>query len=196
MFSPYFKYCAEQTACQQYCKDQDRDNQVFKAYLAVRSTDPVKSKDLWPGLNVCLLQWCETQRDCNRLRLIDILVRPMQRLTKYSLLLKAVLKKTDDVSQKKDLAEMVGHQYFGREINLSLNIYFRTKMLSHLLEMSTVTWDRDRSRRDWKISSQESTPTSLLWVNPLWEGDCLDLLLHSRKPKMMNYRAYLPQPLI
>ena len=33
-------------------------------------------------------KWCETQKDCNRLRLIDILVRPMQRLTKYSLLLK------------------------------------------------------------------------------------------------------------
>lgn len=84
IFSPYYKYCAEQTACQQYCKDQDRDNQVFKAYLA----------------------WCETQRDCNRLRLIDILVRPMQRLTKYSLLLKAVLKKTDDINVKKDLVEM------------------------------------------------------------------------------------------
>jgi pleckstrin domain-containing family G protein 5 len=51
-------------------------------------------------------QWCETQRDCNRLRLIDILVRPMQRLTKYSLLLKAVLKKTDDINVKKDLVEM------------------------------------------------------------------------------------------
>jgi len=84
IFSPYYKYCAEQTACQQYCKEQDRDNQVFKAYLA----------------------WCETQRDCNRLRLIDILVRPMQRLTKYSLLLKAVLKKTDDINVKKDLVEM------------------------------------------------------------------------------------------
>ena len=110
MFSPYFKYCAEQTACQQYCKDQDRDNQVFKAYLAVRSRKPEK---LFRDLNKWLLQWCETQRDCNRLRLIDILVRPMQRLTKYSLLLKAVLKKTDDVSQKKDLAEMVGQGYFG-----------------------------------------------------------------------------------
>lgn len=28
------------------------------------------------------------------------------------------------------------------------------------------------------------------------QEDCLNLLLHSRKPKMMNYRAYLPQPLI
>ena len=40
MFAPYFKYCAEQTACQQYCKDQDRDNQIFKAYLAVSSRGP------------------------------------------------------------------------------------------------------------------------------------------------------------
>jgi pleckstrin domain-containing family G protein 5 len=84
LFQPYYKYCAEQTGCQHYCKEQDRDNQVFKAYLA----------------------WCETQRDCNRLRLVDILVRPMQRLTKYSLLLKAVLKKTEDVAVKRDLLDM------------------------------------------------------------------------------------------
>ena len=84
LFQPYYKYCAEQTGCQEYCKEQDRDNQVFKAYLA----------------------WCETQRDCNRLRLVDILVRPMQRLTKYSLLLKAVLKKTEDAAVKRDLVDM------------------------------------------------------------------------------------------
>ena len=53
------------------------------------------------------LQWCETQRECNRLRLVDILVRPMQRLTKYSLLLKAVLKNTEDLNQRRDLLEMV-----------------------------------------------------------------------------------------
>ena len=28
LFQPYYKYCAEQTSCQQYCKEQDRDNQV------------------------------------------------------------------------------------------------------------------------------------------------------------------------
>lgn len=52
-------------------------------------------------------QWCETQRDCNRLRLMDILVKPMQRLTKYSLLLKAVDKKTDADQHKPILIEMV-----------------------------------------------------------------------------------------
>jgi hypothetical protein len=35
LFSPYYQYCVEQSACQQYCKMQDRENQVFKAYLAV-----------------------------------------------------------------------------------------------------------------------------------------------------------------
>ena len=52
------------------------------------------------------MQWCETQKDCNRLRLIDILVRPMQRLTKYALLLKAILKKTEDEEQGETLKIM------------------------------------------------------------------------------------------
>ncbi|XP_023335851.1 pleckstrin homology domain-containing family G member 5, partial [Eurytemora carolleeae] len=96
LFSPYYRYCVEQAACQQYCKQQDRDNQIFKAYLA----------------------WCETQRDCNRLRLVDILVRPMQRLTKYSLLLKAVLKNTEDLNQRKDLLEMDRHvETLVRDVN-------------------------------------------------------------------------------
>lgn len=56
-----------------------------------------------------MVQWCETQRDCNRLRLMDILVKPMQRLTKYSLLLKAVHKKTDAEEHKPVVIEMVGY---------------------------------------------------------------------------------------
>ena len=52
-------------------------------------------------------QWCETHKDCERLRLMDLLVKPMQRLTKYSLLLKAILKKTDSEEQKTALKRMV-----------------------------------------------------------------------------------------
>ena len=40
------------------------------------------------------------------MRLIDILVRPMQRLTKYALLLKAILKKTEDEEQQETLKAM------------------------------------------------------------------------------------------
>jgi pleckstrin domain-containing family G protein 5 len=39
---------------------------------------------------------------------MDILVKPMQRLTKYSLLLKAVHKKTDAEEHKPVVIEMVG----------------------------------------------------------------------------------------
>ncbi|XP_033222747.1 pleckstrin homology domain-containing family G member 5-like [Belonocnema kinseyi] len=51
--------------------------------------------------------WCETQKDCNRLRLLDILVKPMQRLTKYSLLLKAVYKNTENEDQRAELTIMI-----------------------------------------------------------------------------------------
>lgn len=55
----------------------------------------------------CIYQWCETQKDCNRLKLLDILVKPMQRLTKYSLLLKAVHKNTENEDQRAELTHMV-----------------------------------------------------------------------------------------
>ena len=35
IFHPYSRYCSEQTNCQDYCKEQDRNSEVFKAYLAV-----------------------------------------------------------------------------------------------------------------------------------------------------------------
>ena len=37
-----------------------------------------------------LTQWCESQKACGRLKLADLLVKPLQRLTKYKLLLYAV----------------------------------------------------------------------------------------------------------
>ncbi|XP_070154087.1 pleckstrin homology domain-containing family G member 5 isoform X6 [Polyergus mexicanus] len=84
-FAPYTRYCAEQSKCQQYCKDRLNDNQLFTAYLV----------------------WCETQKDCNRLKLMDILVMPMQRLTRYSLLLKAVYKNTENEEQRAELVHMI-----------------------------------------------------------------------------------------
>ncbi|XP_015429523.1 PREDICTED: pleckstrin homology domain-containing family G member 5 [Dufourea novaeangliae] len=84
-FAPYTRYCAEQSRCQQYCRDRLNDNQLFTVYLV----------------------WCETQKDCNRLKLLDILVKPMQRLTKYSLLLKAVQKNTENEEQRAELIHMI-----------------------------------------------------------------------------------------
>ena len=41
------------------------------------------------------------------MRLLDILVKPMQRITKYSLLLKAVHKNTEHEDQRTELTIMV-----------------------------------------------------------------------------------------
>ncbi|KAM7358760.1 uncharacterized protein ACRADG_003612 isoform 2-T2 [Cochliomyia hominivorax] len=85
IFAPYKKYCAEQSTCQFYCKELNRTNSLFTSYLA----------------------WCEAQKMCNRLRLADILVRPMQRLTKYSLLLAAIKKHMTDVEEIEAIETML-----------------------------------------------------------------------------------------
>ncbi|KAJ8918331.1 hypothetical protein NQ315_008024, partial [Exocentrus adspersus] len=84
IFQPYYKYCAEQSRCQHYCRE-NFDSEVFTAYLT----------------------WCESQKECNRLRLMDILVQPMQRLTKYGLLLKAILKNTEEDVERENLQTMI-----------------------------------------------------------------------------------------
>ncbi|KPU78047.1 uncharacterized protein Dana_GF24485, isoform C [Drosophila ananassae] len=85
IFSPYKIYCAEQSTCQFYCKELNQNNALFTSYLA----------------------WCESQKMCNRLRLADIVVRPMQRLTKYSLLLAAIKKHMSDVDEIEAIDGMI-----------------------------------------------------------------------------------------
>lgn len=82
---PYTRYCLEQKQCLEYMKARHNDNDLFKIFV----------------------MWAEAQKQCNRLKLTDLLVKPMQRLTKYSLLLQAILRKTDDERQRRDLLEMI-----------------------------------------------------------------------------------------
>ncbi|KAK7487689.1 hypothetical protein BaRGS_00021108, partial [Batillaria attramentaria] len=82
---PYTRYCMEQKQCLEYMKARHSDNDLFKIFVV----------------------WAEQQKQCNRLKLTDLLVKPMQRLTKYSLLLQAILRKTDDERQRRDLLEMI-----------------------------------------------------------------------------------------
>ncbi|XP_069114478.1 pleckstrin homology domain-containing family G member 5-like isoform X3 [Argopecten irradians] len=99
LLSPYTKYFSEQKACADYMKSRYSDNELFKTFVV----------------------WAETQKQCNRLKLTDLLVKPMQRLTKYSLLLQAILKKTDDECQRRDVLEMIASvDRFVSHVNASL----------------------------------------------------------------------------
>uniref|UniRef100_A0AAY4EF66 Pleckstrin homology domain containing, family G (with RhoGef domain) member 5b n=1 Tax=Denticeps clupeoides TaxID=299321 RepID=A0AAY4EF66_9TELE len=84
-FQPYVQYCMEEEGCMEYMRSQLRDNELYKIFIT----------------------WVEAKKECNRLKLADMLVKPHQRLTKYPLLLKTILKKTDDPSVRDALNNMV-----------------------------------------------------------------------------------------
>lgn len=57
-----------------------------------------------------LSQWCEARPECNRLELKQMLVTPMQRITRYTLLLNAIAKKTTVPEHKESLEKLVSMQ--------------------------------------------------------------------------------------
>ncbi|KAM4571306.1 pleckstrin homology domain-containing family G member 5 isoform 2-T2 [Fundulus diaphanus] len=84
-FQPYIRYCMEEESCMEYMRTLLRDNELFRTYVT----------------------WAETHKQCNRLKLADMLAKPHQRLTKYPLLLKSVLKKTDEPSARDTVNSML-----------------------------------------------------------------------------------------
>ncbi|XP_072521763.1 pleckstrin homology domain-containing family G member 5 isoform X2 [Salminus brasiliensis] len=84
-FKPYIRYCMEEESCMEYMRTLLKDNELFRIYVT----------------------WAETHKQCSRLKLTDMLVKPHQRLTKYPLLLKSVLKKTDDQAAREAITRMI-----------------------------------------------------------------------------------------
>ncbi|XP_075461098.1 pleckstrin homology domain-containing family G member 5 isoform X3 [Ascaphus truei] len=85
LFKPYIRYCMEEEGCMEYMRNLLRDNELFRSYVT----------------------WSEKHKQCNRLKLSDMLVKPHQRLTKYPLLLKSILKKTDDPQVRESIILMI-----------------------------------------------------------------------------------------
>ncbi|XP_031235464.1 pleckstrin homology domain-containing family G member 5 isoform X3 [Mastomys coucha] len=85
LFKPYIRYCMEEEGCMEYMRGLLRDNDLFRAYVT----------------------WAEKHQQCQRLKLSDMLAKPHQRLTKYPLLLKSVLRKTDEPRTKEAIITMI-----------------------------------------------------------------------------------------
>lgn len=138
IFAPYTRFCSEQSTCQYYCKELNRNNALFTAYLA----------------------WCEAQKECNRynsieristhpliqkilfqrLRLADILVRPMQRLTKYSLLLSAIRKHLTDENDSEIMDSMVSVSDLIKFIQLASSKFKELPNLLKKLRFRVLCW--------------------------------------------------------
>lgn len=101
----------------EYMRTLLRDNEFFRKFVTVSSERLPLSLSLLllflrplftRLLSVCpSVQWGETHKQCNRLKLADMVAKPHQRLTKYPLLLKSILKKTDEPSARDALNDMV-----------------------------------------------------------------------------------------
>ncbi|KAG2459443.1 PKHG5 protein, partial [Polypterus senegalus] len=98
-FQPYIRYCLEEESCLEYIRSLLQENELFRVYAT----------------------WAETHKQCDRLKLTDMLVKPHQRLTKYPLLLKSVLKKTGDPATQDAILSMVDSvEMFINQVNLRM----------------------------------------------------------------------------
>lgn len=121
LFKPYVRYCMEEEGCMEYMRALLRDSELFRAYVTVRGAGRGWA-GAGAGTDPRVPQWAEKHEQCSRLKLSDMLVKPHQRLTKYPLLLKSVLKKTDDLRARDAVTAVVrgrGHRSAGRSVGWS-----------------------------------------------------------------------------
>ncbi|XP_053413778.1 pleckstrin homology domain-containing family G member 6 isoform X1 [Nycticebus coucang] len=95
-FQPYVQYCLQVKQTMAYAREQQDTNPLFHAFM----------------------QWCEKHKSSGRQTLGDLLIKPYQRITKYPLLLQAVLKRSPGAQTQEALNAMIAAvESFLRHIN-------------------------------------------------------------------------------
>lgn len=95
-FQPYVLYCLRVRQTMAYAREQQDHNPLFHIFV----------------------QWCEKHKRSGRQMLGDLLIKPHQRITKYPLLLQAVLKRTPKPQAQEALTAMItAMESFLRHIN-------------------------------------------------------------------------------
>lgn len=93
------------------------------------------------------VKWCERNQECRRLQLRDLLVAPLQRLTRYPLLLRNVGKRSrteEEESALQSVAEQVDTSICDLEGKVKwLDNYQKVKLLRDALVWLPV-WERDK----------------------------------------------------
>ncbi|XP_030842633.1 pleckstrin homology domain-containing family G member 5 isoform X3 [Strongylocentrotus purpuratus] len=89
-FSAYFKFCAEEDSCIHYVREKRQENNILRAFF----------------------EWCEGHNITRQMRLRglgDLLIYPMQRVTKYHLMVDRVQKNCEDEVPKAALKKTFEH---------------------------------------------------------------------------------------
>ncbi|CAL8357041.1 unnamed protein product [Lota lota] len=95
----------------------------------------------------CYLKWCERKEQCRRLQLRDLLVAPLQRLTRYPLLLRNIAKRSqvqDEAAALQAVAEQVDTSICDLEGKVKwLDNYQQVKQLRDAL-VWLPAWEKDK----------------------------------------------------
>ncbi|XP_073951724.1 uncharacterized protein isoform X2 [Choristoneura fumiferana] len=158
LFQPYEKYVSEQSKALDYLRSLS-NNSDFMTYLS----------------------WCHAQKSCNRLQLSDMMAKPMQRLTKYSLILRRIITHTDAEPERTSLIAM---ESFAKNYVLDLNRSIRQReeleklgALAGSIDVLEMDYKDDDMDRYFKMFSQLNLKAPMLNCLPthsrtlIHEGD-------------------------
>ena len=82
--------------------------------------------------------WCDDHPDCRRITMVAFLIKPMQRVTKYSLLLKAIMNKTDDVEEKSIVEGIMSRvETFVSKINHAIHLRQEQEKMNNVVKRIT-----------------------------------------------------------
>nr|XP_054299266.1 pleckstrin homology domain-containing family G member 6 isoform X4 [Pongo pygmaeus] len=111
-FHPYVQYCLRVKQTMAYAREQQETNPLFHAFVQAGQ------EEANPEPHPPSLQWCEKHKRSGRQMLCDLLIKPHQRITKYPLLLHAVLKRSPEARAQEALNAMIeAVESFLRHIN-------------------------------------------------------------------------------
>ncbi|KAJ8737006.1 hypothetical protein PYW07_000277 [Mythimna separata] len=174
MFQPYEKYVNEQTKALDYLRSLS-NNTEFKLYL----------------------NWCYGQKACNRLQLADIMVKPMQRLTKYSLLLRRLINRTDTEPERTSLQAMeTCAKNYVQDLNRSIRQreeLEKMERLANSIEAYEIDFKDDEIDKCFHLYAQLNLRAPMLNCSPhhsrtlIYQGD----LRYKDNIKEMEARVFL-----
>ncbi|XP_062860266.1 pleckstrin homology domain-containing family G member 7 [Trichomycterus rosablanca] len=110
---------------------------------AIQYLDSLKARDDFGSF----VKWCESKKQCRRLQLRDLLVVPLQRFTRYPLLLKNMEKRScteAEESALQSVVQLVDTAIYDLEGKVKwLDNYQKVKLLKEALLWPSV-WERDK----------------------------------------------------
>ena len=113
-------------------------------FLSLSSSYSSKTTDRMVHVRwCCWRQWGEAHRQCSRLKLVDLIVKPWQHLTKYKLLLYAMRKPLDKMEPSSDANEQ--RNDITAMVTNCTNANYHHHHHHHFIPVKQQTWENEQT---------------------------------------------------